>query len=135
MHTDKYGVLGPLYADVGRELAKIVGGDPDGTFLYAEAGEGWLGASVFKDEGNRVQYFDPSSELCDLLFDAWEAENPNPKMRWPVMEYQIKGSKFDTQFRYPDEVEAQSFDDERREAALSRHFGDKQVVYPPPPGQ
>jgi hypothetical protein len=133
MGKDKYEALGPLYGDVGGELANIVGGDPDGAFLYAEAGEGWLGASVFKDEGMQVRYFDPSRRLCDLLFDAWETESPNPSMRWSVMEYQITGTKFDVQFRFPDEVAVKSFDGDRREGALKKRFGDKPVIYPPPP--
>src|SRR3546814_12409503 len=65
-----YDVLGPLYSEIGGELAKIVGGDPDGVYLYAEAGEGWVCPSVFKDEGAVVRYFDDSMHLCDLIMEA-----------------------------------------------------------------
>ena len=133
MNKDKFETLGPLYAELGGELAKIVGGNPDGTFVYAEAGEGWLGASVFKDDGDLVRYFDPSARICQLLRRAREFENPEPKMRWSVMKYGINGTTFVTNFAYPDEVEVESFDLDRREAALKEHFGNKPVIYPPPP--
>ena len=130
--TDKYDALGPAYADIGAELAEIVGGDPDGVYLYAEAGEGWYGYGVFKDEGDKVRYFDPSSELGDLIYQAWQAEDSDK--RWAVMEYAIKGTKFDAEFRFPDDVKIKSYDeDDRRDIALENRFGDKPVIYPPWP--
>src|SRR3546814_2141857 len=41
MADDKLDNLGPLMNEIGQELAEIVGGDPNGVFLYAEIGEGW----------------------------------------------------------------------------------------------
>ena len=132
MSNDMYDELGPLYADIGGEVAQIVGGDPDGAFLYAEAGEGWYGASVFKDEGEVVRYYDPSAELSELIYDAWLTADPDK--RWSVMEYEINGSRFDFRFKYPDEVHVETFaDDDRREIALKARYGDKPVIYPPPP--
>jgi hypothetical protein len=132
MANEKYDKLGPLYAEIGGEVAQIVGGDPDGAYLYAEAGQGWYGASVYKDEGPAVRYFDPSDELSDLIYEAWLAEDPDK--RWSVMEFEISGTKFDAQFKYPDEVNVESFAaDDRREIALRKHYGEKPVVYPPLP--
>jgi len=135
MGNDKLDSLGRLYADLGGELARIVGGNPDGIFLYAEAGEGWVGASIFKDEGDVVQYFDPSPAACELLMQAWKTENSDSRMRWSVMSYEINGTRFNTKLKYPDEIEVKSFDIERREAALRARFGDKPVIYPPPPSR
>jgi hypothetical protein len=129
---DKYDTLGPLLAGVGGELAEIVGGSPDGVFLYAEAGEGWIGAGVFKDDGAHIKYFDPSSELTDLLLKAWNAEEPSK--RWAVMEYEVKGTRFDVQFQFPDEIDPEESEGERRPRALERRFGEKPVIYPPWPG-
>jgi hypothetical protein len=132
MPNDKYDKLGPLFADIGGEIAQIVGGDPDGAYLYAEAGEGWYGASVYRDEGEAVRYFDPSDELSDLIYEAWLTEDPDK--RWSVMQFEIRGTKFDASFQYPDEVNVESFAaDDRREKALRKHFGDKPVIYPPLP--
>ena len=131
MTTDKFDKLGPLYGDIGGELADIVGGDPDGAYLYAEAGDGWIGAGVFKDEGESLRYFDPSASLCDLLLEAWRAEDPDK--RWVVMEYEVKGTHFDAKFQFSDQVDPDESEMSRRPRALERRFGDKPVIYPPVP--
>lgn len=131
MPNDKFDKLGPLFANIGSEVAKIVGGDPDGAYLYVEAGDGWYGASVFKDEGEIVRYFDPSSKLDDLIYEAWLTEEP--AKRWVVMEYEVEGANFDARFKFPDEVDVESFDEDRREIALKNRYGDKPVIYPPMP--
>lgn len=130
---DKFEILGPLLSDIGEELAQIVGGDPDGVYLYIEAGEGWIGPSVFKDEANAVRYFDGSLELSELILELRNTEERGK--RWAVMEYEVKGTKFDAQFKYPEEVDVEDFDEGRRETALKQRYGDKPVIYPPWPGQ
>ena len=131
MVNDKYDVLGPTLSGIGGELAEIVGGNPDGTFLYAEAEEGSYGYGVFKEEGNVVRYYDPTRTLGDLIWKAWKAEEPNK--RWAVMEYQIKGTRFDVTFQFSDEIDPNESEVERRPRALKRRFGDKPVIYPPSP--
>lgn len=134
MADDKLDVLGPLMNEIGHELADIVGGNPDGAFLYVEIGEGWVSPSVFKDEGDVVRYYDSDSEtLSDMLMEARYLESDEPNMRWSVLEYAVTGKKFHVSLKYPDEVHVETFDHERREAALRAHFGDKPVVYPPMP--
>jgi len=129
--ADKFGILGPLYADIGGEIAEIVGGDPNGIFLYVEAGEGWISCGIFKEEGVAIRYFRPTSDLTDLLLEAWNAEEAGK--RWSVMEYEVKGTKFDASFKFPDEVVVGDFDRAREETAVKNHFGDKPVIYPPWP--
>jgi hypothetical protein len=120
--------------EIGRELANIVGGDPNGVFLYVEIGQGWAGPSVYKDEGDVVRYYDSSSlTLSDLLFEAWYAEAAEGNKRWSVMEYAVRDGKFEVSLKYPDEVDVEVVDRKRRQAALRAHYGDKPVVYPPPP--
>lgn len=133
MAEDKYDVLGPIFADIGGELADIVGGDPNGTYLYAEAGEGWVGYGIFKDEGNAVRYFDGNPELGDLILKAWKVEIADK--RWVAMEYEIKGTQFDVDFQFPDEIDPKESEMQRRPRALERRFGDKPVIYPPRPQQ
>jgi hypothetical protein len=133
--TDKWDILGPLMNEIGSELVHIVGGDPDGIFLYVEMGEGWISPSIFRDEGNVVRYHDDDGEvLTDLLWDAWYAESDEGGIkRWSIMEYDIKDGKFDASYKYPDEINVETFSMERRQAALRARFGDKPVVYPPMP--
>ncbi|RYD50530.1 MAG: hypothetical protein EOP60_11455 [Sphingomonadales bacterium] len=125
-------ILGPLMNEIGQALAEISNGDPEGVFLYVEIGQGWVSSSVFKDEGERVRYLDgDGSVLDDLLFDAWYAV-PKDK-RWSVMEYDIKDGAFEVTLKYPEEVAVEGYDRGRRQAALHARYGDKTVVYPPPP--
>jgi hypothetical protein len=133
MADDKYDILGPLYGDMGGELAEIVGGNPDGIYLYAEAGDGWVSASVFKDDGKVVRYFRPNLDLCDLIMEAWGVEEPDK--RWAVMEYTVTGTTFDAKFKFPDEIDPAETEVDRRPVALKARYGDKPIIYPPaPPG-
>lgn len=129
--ADKFDRLGPLLDQIGHEMGLIAGGDPDKTYLYAEVQEGHVAASVFKDEGNSVRYFDPSRVLTDLLVEAWEAEELGK--RWKVIEYEVVGKKFDAVFKFPEEVNSEEYWDERLEVALHARYGDKPVIYPPMP--
>lgn len=131
MAEDKFENLGPMFSAIGAEAAAIVGGDPDGLYMYVEVGDRWIGPSVFRDEGELVRYYDPTSELTDLIMEAWEAEDSDK--RWAIMEYEVRGTTFDVQFKFPDEVDVESFEVDRREEALQRRYGDKPVVYPPIP--
>lgn len=71
MTVDKYDLLGPALAKVGEEAMAIVGGKPDGVYLYVEIGDGWVGPSLFKDEGDAVRYIDiGTSDIWRLLIDA-----------------------------------------------------------------
>ena len=71
MNDDKAEALGPALAEVGQEAMRILGGKPDGVYLYVEIGDGWVGPSLFRNEGEVVTYYDTSgSKLWRLLIDA-----------------------------------------------------------------
>ncbi|PZU69382.1 hypothetical protein [Sphingobium yanoikuyae] len=134
MGSDKLEKLGPLMNEIGQELAETVGGDPNGVFLYVEIGEGWVDISIFKDEGKIVRWYDSQrTNLADLLWEAWYLEPDDPNMRWSVLEYEVRDRKFHVSLKYPEEVNVEIVDDERRETVLRARFGDKPVIYPPPP--
>ena len=133
MVEDRIDKLGPMLSEIGGLAAEDAGGDPDGLYLYVEVGDRWISSSLFKDNGDSVQYFDVSSELSDLIYEFWQAEDRDK--RWAVMEYETKGAKFDAKFKYPEEVDVEDLDDDRREIALKKRYGNKPVIYPPWPGQ
>ena len=83
--------LGPIFDKIGRLAAEDVQADPEGTFLYAELGDGWIEASIFKDLGDRIVYRDASDELTDAIMEAREAEPP--ETRWSILYYTISGGK------------------------------------------
>lgn len=116
--------------EIGQLLTDIAESDAEGVFLYVEIGRGWVGPSVFKDEGNALRYLDSDTDLDELLFEAWHTA-PEGK-RWSVMEYDIKNGKFSVAFKYPEEVDVEkSVDGGRRDAALYARYRDKPVFYPP----
>ena len=130
MSDDKFESLGPVYGEIGGEVARIVG-DPEGAYLYSEAGEGWYSYAIFKAEGENVRYYDGTSELGDLIWKALKTEEPGK--RWAVMEYVITGTKFDAQFQFPEQIDPEESEIERRPRALKKHFGERPVIYPPMP--
>ena len=123
--------MGPLLSSIGEHVAAELGGDPDGIYLYVEVGDRWISVNIFRDEGDVVRYYRHASELTDLIWAFWKTSEP--AKRWAVMEYEIKGAKFEASFKFPEEVDVESFDIDRREIALKKRFGDKPVIYPPIP--
>lgn len=128
MEFDKQELLDPIYSAIGQECAAIVGGNPDGLYLYAEAGPGWSGGGIFIDEGKAVRYFPPSRELCVLILDAWDKEDTGQP--WLVIEYEIHGTAFHANLIYPEEIGPGLTMAERQRSALRRRFGRKPVLYP-----
>lgn len=129
MPTDKFDVVGALLSEIGSALSRIVAGDPDGTFLYAEGGEGWMASGIFREEDGSIRYFRPTRELGDLLLELWNTEDPDK--RWAVMEYEVKGTRFEVKFQFSDEIDPEESELERRPRALKRRFGERPVIYPP----
>lgn len=133
MTEDKFDKLGPMFGDIGAEAAAIVGGDPDGLYIYVEVGQGWVESCVFKDDGKVVRFYPSSANLNDLILEAWEAEDP--EKRWAVMEYEVNGTTFDAAFQFPEKVDVGRFDIKRRQDALERRYGNKPIIYPPLPSR
>jgi hypothetical protein len=123
--------MGPILTSIGEHVASELGGNPEGIYLYVEVGDRWISVNVFRDEGDVVRYYRHGSELSDQIWDLWKAAEP--ARRWAVMEYEIKGGKFDARFKYPEEVDIESMEVDRREIALRERFADKPIVYPPVP--
>jgi len=114
--------------DIGNILARDSAYPLDGTFLYVEAGRGWVDMSIFKDLGDHLLYRDPMDGLSSALLSLWDTEEP--AKRWFAMQYRIEGSKFDVSFTYePLDPETSTID--RCDVILRQHYGNKQVVYPP----
>jgi hypothetical protein len=132
MEKDRFDTFGPLLNEIGEALADLANGDPNGIFFYVEIGEGWIQPSLYKEEADVVRWLDcDTGPLLDLIEQAWRAE---PKeRRWSVMEYSIADGKFSAAFKYPEEVDVESFDEDRREKVLVARYGDKQIFYPPMP--
>lgn len=133
MAANKFDLLGPTFAEVGREAVRLAGGEPNGIFLYVEIGDGWVGPSLFKSEGDSLRYVDlsASTPLFDLLTQAWCLE-PADK-RWTAMHYTIEHGKFDATFEYDDLEGSKESIEDRSERILRARYGDRKITYPPFP--
>lgn len=122
---------GSILAEIGQLIVDSLGDyDPEGAFMYAEAGDMWQAPSIFKDLGNQVLYRNPTSELCDAIQRLWELAEPDKK--WRALYYTMGNGSFDAQFKYPDELDLTESEFERSERALIERYGEKPVDYSDP---
>jgi hypothetical protein len=125
--------MAPMLAEIGRFIADILGEKgAEGAFMYAEAGDMWQAAGIFKDLGNQVMYRDPSRPLTSAIQDLWESADDGKK--WAVLLYTISNGKFDAHFTFPEDNDPAEGSYERRKRALEERYGDKPVDYSDPYG-
>jgi hypothetical protein len=119
---------------IGQLLAEDTDYPLEGTLLYAKVDQAFVAPSIFKDIGDRILYRDPDLDrLGDALLDLWDAQDT--KKRWAEIEYVVRGDKFRATFTYPEEIDSEEEPFDRRDRIVKRHFGNKPIVYPPPPGR
>lgn len=122
--------IGPLLAEIGQLLAQDVRADPEGAFLYVEAGDGWNKASISTEMSRVVLYRDVGDALIERLFDLWYLESP--EKRWTTMQYDIQNGSFAVKFGYEDVESEGDFEAGRREGLDRARFGDKPIDYSDP---
>jgi hypothetical protein len=115
---------------IGQQVTDILDGEPDNSYLYAEATDGSVEGGIFQDKGREVIYHDPNHALADEILELWYAAEPGKK--WGALHYDIKDGQFDARFEYPDAWDPEEYTPDRRERALRERFGEKPVIYPPP---
>ena len=119
-----------LLIEIGRLLARDTEYPLDGTLLYAEVGQNFVGPSIFKNLPDQILYRRPDlRDLGDALLDLWEAQDNED--RWEEIEYLVHDGKFDVTFTYPDEIDREEDPLDRRDRIVERHFGGKPIVYSP----
>jgi hypothetical protein len=123
---------GSLLERIGQMIAEVLpDGDPEGAFMYAEAGDQWVEAGIFKDLGEKVLYRDPSGALVKAILELWDAE-PGRERKWSVLKYQLSQGSFSADFDYPNDLDPKESSVERRPRVLVARFGDKPVDYSDP---
>ncbi|MFW2851058.1 hypothetical protein ACM61V_03900 [Sphingomonas sp. TX0543] len=121
-----------LLNEIGRLLMEDSDYPSEPTLLYAQLDHNMIGESIFKELGNQLLYRWPANErLPYALLELWEAQDGRD--RWSELEYVMRDGLFEVAYFYPDEIDPREDVIERRERALRRHFGKKQIVYPPLP--
>lgn len=128
--------------------ADVLGKSPDDVFVFIQGGDNWGEVGIFDNQPDEVVYYDPSSELMDLVIAMWHQADPGRK--WFMIHYDIKDGRFDADYFYPDQFgfsfddppvdpDDEDYDPEKlhemshsfRDDALAARYGDKPVRYPP----
>ncbi|MES2097630.1 MAG: hypothetical protein V4459_12805 [Pseudomonadota bacterium] len=124
---------GDILADIGVLVSRDIKTDPDGTFMYAEAEEGCVGASLFKDVGEKVICRMPSADLSRRIMDLWEAADADKK--WNALFYTITGDQFDARFQFEDGWDPEEHEIDRRPRVLEAKYGNKPIDFSDPEGE
>jgi hypothetical protein len=117
---------------IGNELAKDQKYPLDGTFLYTECTGGSVSTSIFKDLGDHLLFRLPggvTDNIPWLILELWEAAPAD--RRWATMQYRIEDGTFTASFAYPEEIDAEEPEGDRRDRILHQRYGNKRIVYPP----
>jgi hypothetical protein len=123
--------IGPILEEIGQLIADVLHGEnPNGAFMYAEAGDRWQEISIFKDLGNHLTFRFGSAELGNAVQRLWEVEAPDKK--WATLCYTISEGKFDADFTFPEDLDPEETSLDRRARARIIRFGDKPVDYSVP---
>lgn len=120
---------GDLLNAIGQHAADILEKVPDNVFIFIEAGDQWMGASVFENLENEVIYHHPSDELLDDIQRLWDAAEADKK--WSIIHYDIKDGNFDAKFLYTADLKHHPFEYHYRQDALDARYGNKPIIYPP----
>jgi hypothetical protein len=122
--------IGDMLSAIGQHTADILGKTPNDVFVYIEGGDQMQGGAVFDNLADRVEYHDPSIEMCEEIQRLWDAAEPDKK--WIMIYYDIKDGKFSVEYFYPDQLDPGFWEHDYRQDALVARYGDKPVIYPEP---
>jgi hypothetical protein len=119
-----------IFNSIGRYLSSDTEYNAYPILMYAEAGDRYAGASMFRDLGSHAlyrRYTDTPIER--LLMELWDLFPP--AKQWVELEYVLRDGRFSVEFVYQADFPVDEDPFDRRDRAIFRHFGEKPVVYPP----
>jgi hypothetical protein len=123
-----------LLNEIGQLLAENAEYPLADTLLYSELDKNFVSIAIFVNRDKDVLYRDDAPDrLTYALLELWEAEDPGK--RWAEIEYVVRNGEFEAEFTYADEIDPEEDSFDRRDRIVERHFGDKPIVYPPPPSE
>jgi hypothetical protein len=123
-----------LLQEVGREAVAIAGDDLAGRLLvYAEVEDRVISADLlFKTRKGDVRLVLGPRPLKERVYELWQRWKAQPgNEEWRVMSYLVdKDGKLTIDLTYPEDADDE--DDEGRERAVKKYFGDVKVVFDDP---
>ena len=119
-----------LVRNLAEKLAEIGARENSKVLLYAEAGPGWAGGSIFFARPDAIVWNSPGEAgLSRTLRNLWSAAPAGQKWRGVTMI--VEGDSFRTEFDYGESWKADEDEGDRREPIVRAYFGDKPIYYPP----
>ena len=98
--------------------------------LYAQLATNMVDDILLVDQvADVLGFFPEEDKLMSLLLDLWEEEPV--ERRWAEIEYLVRDGRFTATFTYPEEIDPEEDDFDRRMRIIRKHFGDKPLVYAP----
>ena len=119
-----------LILEVQRLLEEEFNKSLKGVFLHADGGPGVMSVSIFKDFGDRVEYYKPSRRFYEALTDAWNSADAASK--WRTFSFEIVKDKVEAEFKSDAEIDPDEFSFDLRERVLEEKYGRKPIIYPSP---
>jgi hypothetical protein len=119
-----------LIRDLAEQLAMIGEREGGPVLLYAEAGAGWVGGSIFVSQENSIVWIsEQEDDPLGAVLRFWEAMPSGQK--WRGMSLVVNGKQFSAEFDYGEGWNEDEDEGDRREPIVRRHFGGKPIEYPP----
>ena len=119
-----------LYNAIGTEMLIAAGSKSSDLWLYATAGEGWVGPALFTIGENSLEWISQTTtDLGMSVLALWNAEEPDK--RWEGMEFEVHGTEFKTRLYYEGDLPPEDIGFEPRYELIRRRFGNFKVIYPP----
>jgi hypothetical protein len=130
------GSAGPILSEIAARVSKIAGPGAGDAFLYAEADDGWVAPSVFKDLPESIAYRGLEddtlcAEISDQILNLWYAAPPDQK--WNALIMTVSGNTFDARFQYAEGWDESEDEADRCNRMVKAKFGDKPITYPTDP--
>jgi hypothetical protein len=124
-----------LYQEIGQELLATVSDLQGKLLVYAEVQEGVIADSLFFERGNEhvVTFKFLTDKLQDLIYSLWEKWKSQPnESEWRAISYLLQDGNFTIDLTYPDQINSEEDQSERRPAINKKYFGDVKVDYSNP---
>lgn len=119
-----------LVKELARCLTEISFAENAPVLLYAEAGQAWVGGSIFVSYPDRIAWLDVhEDDPLDIVLRLWEVM-PSDK-KWRGMTMFLDGDNFRTELDYGEGWSPDEDEGDRREPIVRAYFGDKPIYYPP----
>ncbi len=121
-----------LYQKIGSQALAFVDDLQGKLLIYAEVEDGAISAGLFYERGalRAVTYKHSSLELKDLIYSLWEKWKAHPgNVEWRSFAYFVQNGKFSMDIVYPEQMDPDEDEPDRRPRIIEKYFGNAKVDY------